>query len=119
MQIRRGIGGVGCALACLLFDLFSHSAVAENCYFHSLFNPVNKKNYKAGNYDYFCGCDLPPKDVPHFKLELFHFLFLNANTPLALEDGNPMNYVAWTCCIPNAIFQPALLLLLRYKKVRH
>ena len=37
--------------------------------------------------------DLPPKDVPHFKLELFHFLFLNASMPLALEDGNSMNYV--------------------------
>jgi len=37
--------------------------------------------------------DLPPKDVQHFKLELFHFLFLNASMPLALEDGNSMNYV--------------------------
>jgi hypothetical protein len=36
--------------------------------------------------------DLPPKDVPHLKLEFCHFLILNANTPLALEDGNAMNY---------------------------
>jgi hypothetical protein len=41
----------------------------------------------------FHGIDLPPKHVPHFKLELCHFLFLNANMPLALEDGNSMNYV--------------------------
>jgi hypothetical protein len=38
--------------------------------------------------------DLPPKDVPHLKLELCHFLFLNANMPVALEDGNSMNYAA-------------------------
>jgi hypothetical protein len=38
--------------------------------------------------------DLPPKDAPHLELELCHFLFLNANMPLALEDGNSMNYVA-------------------------
>ena len=37
--------------------------------------------------------DLPPKHVPDFKLELCHFLFLNANMPLALGDGNSMNYV--------------------------
>ena len=36
--------------------------------------------------------DLPPKHVPNFKLELCHFLFLNANMPVALGDGNSMNY---------------------------
>jgi hypothetical protein len=43
--------------------------------------------YKRGD------TDLPPKHVPDFKLELCHFLFLNANMPLALGDGNSMNYV--------------------------
>jgi len=40
-----------------------------------------------------CIFDLPPKHVPDFKLELCHFLFLNANMPVALGDGNSMNYV--------------------------
>jgi methylmalonyl-CoA mutase cobalamin-binding subunit len=38
--------------------------------------------------------DLPPKDVPHLKLEFCHFLFLNSGMPLVLEDGNSMNCVA-------------------------
>ncbi len=38
--------------------------------------------------------DLPPKEVTNLKLELCHFLFLNANMLVALEDGNLMNYVA-------------------------
>ena len=38
--------------------------------------------------------DLPPKDVPHLKLKLCHFLVLNANMPLALENGNSLAEVS-------------------------
>jgi hypothetical protein len=32
--------------------------------------------------------DLPQILVPHVKLGFSHFLFLNSDIPLALEDGN-------------------------------
>ncbi|MGD0277542.1 MAG: hypothetical protein ABSB79_16120 [Syntrophales bacterium] len=38
--------------------------------------------------------DLPPILAPHVELEFCHFLFLNADMPLVLEDGNSMTCVA-------------------------
>jgi len=39
--------------------------------------------------------DLPPKDVPHLKLESCHLLFLNANMPLALEADSVVYLGFW------------------------
>jgi hypothetical protein len=58
---------------------------------------------KTYNIDH--NADPSSKHVPHLELELCHFLFLNANMPLALKDDNAMDYLVRTWCIPNAIFK--------------
>ena len=62
--------------------------------------------------------DLPPNLVPHLKLGIFHFMFFNVAKFLVLADGYSMSYAAWMCCIQDAIFRSAPVLLSRYGRSR-